>query len=122
MPANGANEDRHNSCYIAEPHCGFQPGGGGREVEGSLENRAVPAAWGDNGTDIKGKGVEPWQHAGFLQIVNAVGENASGDDDENGASPREEASEIDTHYATVDEVTEHDRGNNTQSSASEGQR
>ena len=52
----------------------------------------------------------PGQDAGLLQVVDAVGEHAGGDDDQERAGPGEELGQVDRDRAAVDQVAEHDRG------------
>ena len=65
---------------------------------------------GIGGGDVEGQVVQAGQDAGLLQVVDAVGEHAGGDDDQEGAGPGEERGQVDPQRAAVDQVAEDDRG------------
>ena len=51
----------------------------------------------------------PGQDAGLLEVVDAVGQDAGGDDDEEDARDVEEDPQVDADHAAIDQVAEDDR-------------
>ena len=104
-----AEEQRHHHGDVRDPDDRLEPGGGGREVEDPLEQRAVPARRRDLGGDVERQGVQAGQEPRLLQVVDAVGQHAGGHDDERGAGPGEERRQVDPQRAAVEQVAEHHR-------------
>ena len=53
-------------------------------------------------------GIGDLQEAGLLEVSDAVGDDAGGDDDEEVAGHGEEDAQVDAHRALIDEDTQHD--------------
>ena len=67
--------------------------------------------------DVEGEGVQAGQDAGLLQVVDAVGEHAGGDEDQEAAGPGEEPGQVDPDRAAVEQVAEHDGGGEAEAGA-----
>ena len=104
-----AQEEEHDGADVEHPRDGLQHGGGRREVDGALEQGAVPGGGVDGARDVEGEVVQAGQHAGLLQVVDAVGEDAARDDDQRHAGPLEERAEVDLQGPAVDEPAEQPR-------------
>ena len=113
----GADEEGHRRDDVGEPREGLEPGGGGREVEDALEDRAVPAARRDGRGDVEREVVQAGQDAGLLQVVDAVGEHAGRDDDEEQPGPGEERAQVELERAAVDEPAEQHGGDQAERGA-----
>src|SRR5207342_2256205 len=87
------HEHGHRDREVDRPGGGLEPGGLRREVEDTLEERAVPAALVDRARDVEGQVVEPGQDPGLLEVVDAVAEDPGRDHDQEAAGPGEERGE-----------------------------
>jgi hypothetical protein len=58
--------------------------------------------------------VQSRKETSFLQVVHAIGQYAGGDDDQEDASPSEEAGQVDLHHSAVDQVAEQNRDRQTE--------
>ena len=94
---------------VEHPRDGLQHGGRRGEVQRALEQGGVPAARVDRAGDVEGEVVQAGQHAGLLQVVDAVGEDAARDEDQRDAGPLEERAEVDLQGPAVDEPAEQHR-------------
>ena len=113
------HEQGHRDREVEHPGDGLEPGGLGREVEDALEDRAVPAALVDRARDVEGQVVQPGQHPGLLEVVDAVAEDAGRDHDQEAAGPGEELREVDPDRPAVEQVAEHDGRREAQRRAGE---
>src|SRR6185312_13851776 len=102
------HEHGHGDREVEHPGDGLEPGGLSREVEDALQERAVPAALVDRARDVEGQVVEARQHAGLLEVVDAVAEDTGRDHDQEATGPGEELREVDPDGPPVEQVPEHD--------------
>ena len=94
-----AGEQRQHEDQVQGPRRGLRGRGGGGEVDGALEQGAVPAPGRDLRADVERQTVEAGHDAGLLEVVHAVGEHAGRDDDQHGRGPGEELGDVDAHDA-----------------------
>ena len=71
-----------------------------------LSTVAYQRARVDGAGDVEGEVVQAGQHAGLLQVVDAVGEDAARDEDQRDAGPPEEGAEVDPQGPAVDQPAE----------------
>ena len=64
----------------------------------------------DRGADVERQGVQARKERCLLQVVQAVGQDAGGDEDEQDPGVAEELRQVDAHRALVDRDPEGDRG------------
>ena len=67
--------------------------------------------------DVEGQVVQAGQDARLLQVVDAVRQDAAGDQDQERAGPGEELAEVDPDRAAVEQVAEHDGGEDAERGA-----
>ena len=81
----------------------------GVKLIGALEEGAVPGVRRDGVADVERERVEAGQEGGLLEVVDAVGQDPGGDDDERDPGVAEELREVDPHGTAVDQHPEGDR-------------
>ena len=108
--ADRPQEQEHDGDDVEQPGRGLEPGGGRAEVEDALEQGGVPAAGLDRVGDVEREVVQAGQDARLLEVVDAVRQDAAGDQDQERAGPGEELAEVDPDRAAVEQVAEHDGG------------
>ena len=86
-----------------------QRGHGRCEVDRALEQSRVPGARSDRVADVERESVQPGQDTRLLQVVDPVGEDTGGHDDQCGSGPREERAQVQPQR-TPDQVAQRHRG------------
>ncbi len=116
-PADRAEEEEHHRDDVQDPDGGLEHGRGGEKLKIALEQGGVPGGRVDGVGDVPGQVVEAGQDAGLLEVVDAVRQDAAGDQDQEAAGPGEERAEVDRDRAAVEQVAEHDGGGDAERGA-----
>ena len=111
-------QDRHGH-QVGEPDDDLEHGHRGRDVEHALEDGPDDTRRRDRRGDVEGEVVDAGQDPRLLEVVDAVGEHAGRDHDQDQSGPGEEHPQVELERSTEERPRDHERGPEAEQGADE---